>query len=375
MRIELFEMERAQCLYEHEVEYNLSESGVSPIAVEELLDGKMPASGLLSQRLGYPWAGGSPQLRRYIADYYGAYPENVRVTNGSSEANFIGFWGLLERGDRAAIMIPNYLQTWGLARHFVQKADPYYLIPDHSAGRWVLDTDSLRRAVRARTKIILVTNPNNPTGAVLTEEEMNEIVRTARKVGAWIIADEVYRGAAVRGDVNPTFWGRYRRLLITSGLSKAFGLPGLRIGWMVGPAKVVEKLEWYHDYLTLTPTMLSERLACIAMEPSRREALLQRTRDIIRKQLPQLGTWIQKHEEILSWIPPQSGAIATVNYRLPISSTKLFERLRKEKSVLISPGAHFGLKGRYLRIGYGYDMERTVAGLQRISEFLATVAR
>ena len=281
MRIDLFQMERTQVWYEHTVKYNLSESGVTPLELSELV-GK-DTSGFLSTKLGYPWGSGSPQLRQHIADFYKTVPENVTVTNGSSEANFIEFWGLLEKGDRAAIQLPNYLQTWGLARYYLGSADAFYLKKVGDRNRWELDVDGLHRAVTNRTKVILVTNPNNPTGAVLSEHEMDEIVRAARRVGAWIVADEVYRGAELNGKhLSPTFWGRYSKVLVTSGLSKAFGMPGLRIGWIVGPAKQITKLEMYRDYLTLTPTMISDRLATMAMEPKRRDELIQRTRNIVR---------------------------------------------------------------------------------------------
>ena len=366
MRIDLFKMERTQVLYENEVDYNLSESGVSPLRVEELLGGEVDPDTFLSTKLGYPWGNGSPELRERIAQYYGAQAENVTVTNGSSEANFIEFWGLLERGDRAAIMLPTYMQTWGLARHFVGRADVYRLVL--RKGRWALDVEGLRKAVTKKTKLVLVTNPNNPTGAVLTEDEMDEIIHLARKAGAWIVADEVYRGAEVSGGDSPTFWGRYSKVLITSGLSKAYGLPGLRIGWVIGPPKTVEKLASYRDYLTLTPTMLSDRLATIAMEPGKREEILARTKNIVRTQLPRLEEWIRSNDDVLDYVAPQAGAIAYLKYDLPISSTKLFDKLRIDKSVLITPGEHFGSGGKYFRVGYGYDIEHTSKGLQLMSE-------
>ena len=401
MRIDLFHMERTQCLYENAVEFNLSESGVLPMQVKELLDGAHDPGWLHALRLKYPASNGSKTLRERIALFYGnAARDNVQVTNGGSEANYVAFWGLLEKGDRVAVMIPNYLQTWGLARAFAGRADPFRLVERREGGRrskrelgraaasdgrrpapsdgggarWALDVDSLERAVTKKTRVVLVTNPNNPTGAVLNEEEMDAIVRAARRVNAWIVADEVYRGAEVAGPISPTFWGRYDKVLITAGLSKAFGLPGLRIGWIVGPAKTVARLCSYHDYLTLTPTYLSDRFAEIVMEPARREAILARTRGIIRRNLPCLESWIHTHDDIFSYIPPLAGAIATVGYDLPIGSVALFDRLRIERSVLVTPGAHFGI-GRYIRIGYGYDVEYLLNGLARIDETLDQLKR
>lgn len=379
MRIDRFHMERTQSLYENEVQYNLSESGVRPLRVEELVPGQEERAELLGQALKYPESNGSRLLRERIALFYpGATADNVLVTTGTSEANYTTLWGLLERGDRAAIMIPTYMQAWGLARAYGGRADAYRLVEKREGPgrRWALDVASLERAVTRKTRLILVTNPNNPTGAVLTDEEMDEIVRVARKVGAWIVADEVYRGAEVRGagvsgdEPSPTFWGRYGKVICTAGLSKAFGLPGLRIGWIVGPPRTVASLWGYQDYTTLTPTMLSDRLARAAMEPRRREEILARTRAILRRQLPAVEAWVRRHEDVLDLIPPLAGAIALVKYRLPIGSVALFDRLRLEKSVLITPGGHFGI-GKYLRIGYGYDPEKTLRGLSRVGEILA----
>lgn len=374
MRIDRFHMERTQSLYENEVKWNLSESGVSPLRVEELLEGDAGRSELLSTALKYPESNGSRLLRERIALFYpGATAENVLVTTGTSEANYTTLWGLLEKGDRAAVMLPSYLQAWGLARAYAGRADAYRLVEKRRglAKRWVLDVEGLQRAVTKRTKVIMVTNPNNPTGAVLTEDEMDEIVTAARKVGAWIVADEVYRGAEVEGDApTPTFWGRYSRVVVTAGLSKAFGLPGLRIGWTVAPPAQTARFWSYQDYTTLTPSMLSDRLARAAMEPGRRDAILARTREIIRRQLPEVEAWVRSKEGLLESIRPVAGAIILVKYRLPIGSVALFERLRREKSVLITPGAHFGV-GKYIRVGYGYDLGKVKLGLAKIDDLFS----
>ncbi len=374
MRIDTFHMERTQSLYENEVRWNLSESGVSPLRVEELLEGDAGRSEFLSTALKYPESNGSRLLRERIARFYpGAAAENVLVTTGTSEANYTALWGLLEKGDRAAVMLPSYLQAWGLARAYAGRADAYRLVEKRRglAKRWVLDVDGLRRAVTKRTKVIMVTNPNNPTGAVLTEDEMDEIVAAARRVGAWIVSDEVYRGAEVEGNVpSPTFWGRYSRVVVTAGLSKAFGLPGLRIGWIVAPPAQAARFWSYQDYTTLTPSMLSDRLARAAMEPARRDAILARTREIIRRQLPEVEAWVRSHEGLLESIRPAAGAIFLVKYRLPIGSVALFERLRIEKSVLITPGAHFGV-GKYIRVGYGYDLGKVKQGLAKIDDLFS----
>ncbi len=372
MRIEPFRMERMQSTYENFVDYNLSESGVHPMRVSELLDMAGGPDRFLDTELGYSQSNGTEELRDRIAAFYdGAKRDAVLVTNGGSEANYATFWSLLERGDRVALMIPNYLQTRGLSRAFAGRTDVFRLAPRREGGgmRWALDVEALRRAVTRKTRVILVTNPNNPTGAVLTEAEMDEVVRAARRTGAWIVADEIYRGAELSGRTTPTFWGRHPRVLVTSGLSKAFGLPGLRIGWVIGPPAAVRRLWSYRDYTTIAPGMLSDHLGRIAMDPKRREAIFARTRAIIRNNLPVLERWIHTHDDIFGYIPPEAGAIAFVRYTLPFGSIPLVDRLRAAGSVLLCAGDHFGM-GRHLRIGFGSDADYMLRGLGRIDATL-----
>lgn len=232
--------------------------------------------------------------------------------------------------------------------------------------------ESLKRAVTPKTNVIMLTNPNNPTGAVLNEAEMDTVVDIAQRAGAWLVVDEIYRGGEVQGNTSPTFWSRYEKTVITSGLSKAFGLPGLRIGWVVAPQQLIEELWIRHDYLTLSPSLLSDYLGAIAMEPQRREALLARTRQIICNNLPPVEEWFLKRGDIFTYVRPRAGAIMYCKYNLPIKSTELIKRLRMEQSVLLIPRDQFGL-GRGIRIGYGYDVGETIKGLDRTDALIRTL--
>jgi len=372
MHIDRFEMERMQVQYENVVDYNLSESGVLPLKLSELLDGQGDPEIFLNQELCYPEADGSPLLRERIAQFYpDCRPSNITVINGASEANYVSLWTLLEKGRRLAFMLPNYMQGWGLGRAYAEGVDTFHLVLREENGqrRWALDVDELRQVVTPKTNVILVTNPNNPTGAVLNEDEMEVVVETARRVGAWIISDETYRGAEVEGDTSPTFWGRYEQVVVTSGLSKAFALPGLRIGWAVAPEEMIEQIWIHHDYVTTTPGFLNDRLAAIAMEPVRREAILARTRKIIRSNLPLLQEWLNEYSHLFHYARPVAGAIAYFEYDFPINSTTLIDRLRMESSVLLVPGEQFGLdKG--IRVGFGYDIRKTMKGLALMEEMV-----
>ncbi len=373
MTIEQFRMERYQSMHWHEVDYDLSESGVSPMTIRELLGPAADAEAFLATGLGYPLSEGSVETRANVAAWYpGATAEHVTMVNGGSEANLLALWALLEPGDRLAFMVPNYMQGWGLGSFFGRASDRVRLrLTDDG---WALDVDQLHDAVTKRTKAVMVCNPNNPTGHVLTEQEMDEIVRAADRVGAWIVADEIYRGAELDTDeTTPTFFGRYERVIVTSGLSKAFAMPGLRVGWAVAPPTMIARIWERHDYTTLTPSAVSDRLAAFAMQPEVREAILTRTRFIIRSNYPEFEAWLQRHADVFTWDRPDAGAIAYAKIGLPGKTADLAERIRTERSVLLVPGEMFGLK-KGLRFGFGYDIEHTLRGLGRASEIIADTA-
>ncbi len=373
-RIDLFQMERMQSLYWHQVEYDLSESGVSPMSIRDLLGPIADAETFLQTRLGYPLSEGAEETRANIAAWYAdATAEHVTLVNGGSEANLLVLWTLLGRGDRLAFMVPNYLQGWGLGRAFGRATDTFKLrLRD---GRWALDVQSLDAAVTKDTKVVMVCNPNNPTGAVLSLDEMDAVVAAAARVGAWIVSDEIYRGAEVDSDeTSPTFWGRYDRVIVTSGLSKAFGMPGIRSGWVLGPPELIRKVWIRHDYTTLTPSTISDVLTGFSMRPEVRESIFGRTRGIIRENLPALEEWIGTQGDLLTYVRPVAGAIAYLKYRLPIRSSRLAERIRTEQSVLVVPGDMFGL-GKGFRVGFGFDMEQTRKALERVATVLGDAAQ
>jgi aspartate/methionine/tyrosine aminotransferase len=373
MHLEAFDMERLQSTYENLVELNLSESGVLPMSPRELLADPEALAGLLDQPLVYTQSNGTAELRARIAALYpGATIDHVEVTNGGSEANYVSTWRLVEPGDEVVLLVPTYMQIRGLARGFGGTVREWPLLEDSANGRWRVDLDRLHGLVTTRTKLIVICNPNNPTGARLDSDDLDGIARQADRVGAWILSDEIYRGAEIDGHDTPSMWGRSSRVLITSGLSKAYGLPGLRIGWIVGPPDVVASCWSYHDYTTIAPGALSDRLARHALEPERRRAIVERTRTIIRTNLPVLGRWLAERSAVFSWIPPEAGAIGYVRYRHRMNSTELVTRLREEKSVLIVPGDHFGMD-HYLRIGFGEAAHHVAAGLGRLHDLLATL--
>ena len=371
MKIETFELERIQSLWENRVRYNLTESGIHPFSLRDLLDDNQ-IEQLLTARIGYGHTNGSPELRQAVAGLYtGAGPDNVLATNGSAEANLIAVWSLLEPGDELVLMVPNYMQIWGLARSLGVVVKPFHLREELG---WGPDLDDLQRQITPKTRMIAVCNPNNPTGAVLSVEEMEEIIRIAEAAGAWLYADEVYRGAELDGRETPSFYGLYDKALVCAGLSKAYALPGLRLGWLAGPAQVIERAWAHHDYTTIAPGLLSDRIATIALQPETRERILRRNRTILNDNLAAFSDWVAIHGSLFSFVHPRAGGMAFLRYALEINSTELTTRLRENRSVLVIAGDCFGLD-RYLRFGIGCEKDYLLAGLDLVDEELSLIKK
>lgn len=372
MKIAPFDMERMQSIWENQVDINLSESGVHPLALGELLDQAPDRERLFGRALGYPQTNGTIALRSAIAALYpGATADHVHVTNGGSEANFCTMWSLLDPSDDVVMMAPNYMQTWGIAGAFARTARKWPLV--ERGGRWQPDLDALRALLKPRTKLLVVCNPNNPTGACFDAAALDAICHEAARYGTWVLADEIYRGAELCGGETPSIWGRYERAVVTSGLSKAYGLPGLRIGWVVGPPPLVASTWSYHDYTSIAPGAINDHLATAALAPATRARILQRTRGILNANYAALTSWLAERADLFSFIPPQAGAIVYARYRRPINSTALATRLRTEHGVLVVPGDHFGMDG-FLRIGFGGPAHELFEGLSRLEAVLRSVS-
>jgi len=370
MKVEPFAMERFQSTWEPTVAYNLADSGIHPLTLGELIEDARLRQDLNREPLGYGYTNGSAELRAAIAELHtGARSDEVLVTSGTAEANFLVTWALSDPGDEFVVMLPNYMQVPQLARSWGVTVCPWHL---RESDGWAPDVDALETLLTPRTKAIFVCNPNNPTGAVLSSTVMDAICAAAARVEAWVVADEVYRGAEVDGPRTPSFWGRYPRVMVTGGLSKAYGLPGLRIGWILAPAQLTERLWGYHDYTTIAPNVLGDRLARAALRPEVQSRLAVRTRAILSANLSLLRDWLTGLEGRVTAILPRAGAICFARYVAAINSTALATRLRIEHNVLVVPGDHFNMDG-YLRIGCGGQPDILEEGLRRIRQLFEVV--
>jgi len=371
MKFVPFALEQWQSEHEQEVAFNLADSGVQPVSVKEMLASEEIERRMREVALHYPVVNGTPRLRELIAGMYKTNPSQVLVTVGAAEANGASVQSMLGPGDEVVAMEPSYRQIWGITQNLGCKYIPFHL--DQNNG-WKANLDELEAVVTPRTKLICITNPNNPTGMILSEAEMDRIVKIAAKHGTWILADEVYRGTERLTDIEtPTFFGQYDRLIAINSLSKAYGLSGLRIGWLVAPVDVVDTIWRRHEYATISAGVLDMFFAEIALAEPMRAQLIARTRRFIREGYSRLEGWIQKHSPLLSIVPPESTALAFVRYHLPIPSTTVAEELRTRASVLVAPGEHFGIE-HHLRITHGLKAEYLREALERLGSVFEALA-
>lgn len=366
MNIPIFELERVQSLFENTVDYNLTESGFHPYTLSELLEANQ-LTELQNLVLGYGQTNGSIPLRKRISDLYEGVDEtNILVTNGSSEANFVACHTLLEKGDEVVVMVPNYMQIWGIAKEMGCDVRTFQL---REAHQWAPDLEELKKVVSPKTKMIAVCNPNNPTGYTLTREEMQEIVDIAQSVDAWVYSDEVYRGAELDGHMIPSFIGMYEKVMVNGGLSKAYALPGLRLGWLVGPEALVNDGWAYHDYTSITAGVMSHYIGEIALRPEKRKQILDRNRTMLNENLKAVSNWMDGYGDLFQYIPPKGGGMLFIRYGMDINSTEMADWLRTEKSVFILAGDCYGMD-HFFRIGIGERKEFILGGLTRIKDAL-----
>jgi len=368
MKIEPFDMERMQSTWENLVEYDLSESGIRPLTLRELVEMGLDMDALMKLPLGYSQSNGTTELKELLAKIYpGATVDQIEVTNGTSEANYLLALSLIREGDDFALEMPNYMQLWGLPRSLGATVKPFRLQFDEN---WEIDFDAFDAAVTEKTRVVYLSHPNNPTGKVISEDDMARIVRRCEETDTWLLSDEVYLGAEIDRERTKSFWGLSEKVIVTSGLSKAYGIPGIRVGWIVGPADVVADCWSQHDYITIGPNKLSDTIARVAVTEANREKCYARTRRTLRENLPLMQKWVDRFDGKLAFTPPDAGAMTLMKYDADIDSVELATRVRENQSVLIVPGAHLGLD-RFVRIWMGGERGYLEEGLARVrDEFL-----
>jgi aspartate/methionine/tyrosine aminotransferase len=371
MKIEPFLLERWMTRHETHVRFDIAESGILPLTTQDLLafepeaDRGRVLDELLKLPLGYSEARGTEALRQTLASTYArGDAECILVTTGAIEANFLLFNVLLEPGDHMIAPFPAYQQLYSVPKAIGCDVSLWHVGPDTG---YRYDIAGLQKLITPRTKVIVVNTPHNPTGAMMAPDDARRVYELADSVGATVIGDEAYRWLAVPDGAPfaPPFFDLGSRGVSVGTLSKPFGLPGLRIGWIAGPPDLIQKCWGYRDYVSLSPGKLNDALARLALKHLGK--IVARNHKIITANLATAREFMAKRTGFLSWTPPRGGLLALIKYDLPIDSLRLADQLATEYSVMLAPGSAFGYE-KHLRLGIGQEPGIFAEGLKRAGE-------
>lgn len=372
MKIKPFGVEIWMNQYETQCAYNLAETCVESLTVAQLLEiaGKhnVILDELLPLKLTYGAIEGTERLRGNVAALYARQKaENVTITHGAIGANALVYATLVEPGDRVISIVPTYQQHYSIPESYGADLQIHKLGEENG---FLPDLDAVQRLVTPNTKLIAVTNPNNPTGSLMDRAMMQRIADMAASCGAYVLCDEVYRGVDQEGDdLTVSMADLYERGISTGSMSKAFSLAGLRLGWIVGPKDLIHAVSIHRDYNTISVGMLDDHFAAIALE--HRDAILARNRAIVRTNLAILDRWVAQ-ELAISYVKPKAGTVALLKYDFDMPSREFCVRLLEAEGVMFTPGSALDMEG-YVRIGYANNRAVLEAGLERVSRFLKTL--
>lgn len=374
MQIKPFGVEIWMNEFETKCELNLAETCVASITLAELIamsgQGDEVWNELKSMRMTYGAIEGKERLRNLIAGLYEKQGAgNVITTHGTIGANSLVHQTLVGRDDHVISVIPTYQQHYSIPESIGADIELLWLRPENG---FLPDLAELRTMVRPNTKLIAINNPNNPTGALMDRTHLQGIADIAREVGAWVLCDEVYRGTDQEGSgYTASIVDLYEKGISTAGMSKAYSLAGLRLGWVVGPREVIDAVMIQRDYNTISVGQLDEYFAIMALE--NRDKIIGRSQRITRENLAIVDEWMagQSH---LSWVRPKSGTTALLKFDLPMSSREFCVKLLEEEGVMLTPGSALDMEG-WLRLGYTNPTDDLRAGLQRLSAFMARHAK
>ena len=375
MKIKPFAVEEWMNAWEVGAKYNIAETCVDSISMNELFeltgeDKTEFLNRLCARRLSYGDIEGLPEFRKGVCGLYKTLNiENIVPTHGASGANHHVFYSLISPGDRVVSIMPTYQQLYSIPESYGADVQILHLSKENN---YLPDLEKLRRLVTPKTKMICINNPNNPTGALMSEQILREIVEIARSADAWILCDEVYRHLSQEDGWCPSIVDLYEKGISVSSMSKVFSLAGLRLGWIAThDMSVVKSCLSHRDYNLVSCGVFDEMLAAAALK--HRDKLLERSRKIVRENLQILDDW-GGSEPHVSYVKPKAGTTALVYYDLDISSYEFCEEMYKKTGAFVTPGDCFEVP-HSMRIGYAYGKQDLIDGLKAISEYIAMKTR
>lgn len=352
MKIDDFKLEVYFDKYEFTAPYLLTQSDCEAMTIGELLEMEPGAEGrLMSTWLGYTEVAGNPKLRELTAALYTRMtPDDILMHTGAQEAIFAYMNVLLSRGDHMISMFPIYQSIYEVANAESIDVSMWQL---HNEGdKWNADFDELEKLIRPNTKLIAINTPNNPTGYTLSEQEIIKLCEIADKRGIYVFADEVYRGLDLDGVKKPWVADVYDRAVSLGVMSKAYGLAGLRIGWLAGrDRELLAKVKKFKHYMSICNSAASETLTEVALKNS--DKLLKRNIDIIKGNLAIADEFFGKYGKLFVNNRPVCGPIAFHKMNGSISMEDFCETLVQKSGVLLLPSSIYGMTGPFFRMGYG----------------------
>lgn len=369
MKIKEFGVERWMDLYENHCTYNLAETCVESLTVDQLLTmtGRQESvlDDLRPMKLTYGAIEGTQRLREAIAGTYARQAvSNVIVTHGAIGGNALIYETLVEPGDTVVSVLPTYQQHYSIPESYGANVKTLKL---REENRFLPDLAELESLVDDKTRLIAINNPNNPTGSLMDEAFLGKIAEIARRRGAYVLCDEVYRGTdQVGSGYSASIADLYERGISTASMSKTYSLAGLRLGWIAGPVELIHAVAVHRDYNTISVGMIDDYFATLALE--HRDAILKRNHDIVRTNLAILEAWVER-EPAISWIKPKSGTTALLKYAFDMPSREFCTELLEATGVMFTPGSALDMEG-YVRIGYANNRAVLEEGLARVSDFL-----
>ncbi|EKS9793913.1 MULTISPECIES: aminotransferase [Burkholderia] len=373
MKIKEFGVERWMDLYEHHCAYNLAETCVESLTVDQLLTltGRQESvlDDLRPMKLTYGAIEGTSRLREAIARTYSKQSAaNVIVTHGAIGGNALIYETLVEPGDTVVSVMPTYQQHYSIPESYGANVKVLKLREENG---FLPDLSELESLVDGKTRLIAINNPNNPTGSLMDEAFLSKVAEIARRCDAHVLCDEVYRGTDQQGSgYSASIADLYEKGISTASMSKTYSLAGLRLGWIAGPTDLIRAVAVHRDYNTISVGMIDDYFATLALE--HRDAIMQRNLDIVRTNLAILEAWVDR-EPAISWIKPKSGTTALLKYAFDMPSREFCVELLEATGVMFTPGSALEMEG-YVRIGYANHRDVLEKGLARVSDYLRTKA-
>lgn len=375
MKIKNFGVEQWMNEYETKAKYNLGETCVSPFSIKTLcqtvgVNETEFLEKLAKTRLTYGAIEGSIPLKKEITHLYRHLtPAEIVTEHGAIGANNLVLNTVVEPGDEVVAVTPTYQQLQSIPESLGATVK---LLPLKRENNYLPDVQQLKSLVNSRTKLIVINNPDNPTGSLMREEGLKAIISVAKSVDAYVLSDEVYRHLTQDDKYSPSIIDLYDKGISTSSFSKVFSLAGLRLGWIATHDKdLMTQLLSHRDYATISCGVLDEMVGTLALQ--NQQTIIRRNRQIIRKNLKILEDWVN-HEDHITWLKPKAGTTTLLHYDFEISSVDFCDQLMQKYQTLLVPGSCFGIE-HCARIGYAFESEHLKNGLSQVSKLLQDLSR